>query len=296
MPPAASFSPGDAVEIASNDDGFRGSWFTGIVIRLLSAPSSSGRRKTAGKATLRYLIQFDTLFEDEAGTKRLMEEVDERAFKLGEEVDAYYNDGWWEGSITAELGSGKFEVYFRASKESIQFKSESLRLHREWTNNAWFPPFDEEKRGSAAVEAKVAGTTNQRFKKGALVEVSSDEDGFRGAWFSAKIDKEISKGKYLVQYQNFRNDDDTNFLLEEIDALHIRPRPPQTKASGDFKLLDEVDALYNDGWWVGVVSKVLKNSRFFVYFRDTNEELEFSGSELRPHQEWIGGKWIIASQ
>ncbi|PKI44527.1 hypothetical protein CRG98_035065 [Punica granatum] len=121
MPPAAAFFPGDTVEIASNDDGFHGSWFTGIVVRLLSAPSSSGRRKAAGKATLR------------------------RAFKLGEEVDAYYNDGWWEGSITEELGSGKFEVYFRASKESIQFKSERLRLHREWTNNAWFPPFDEEK-------------------------------------------------------------------------------------------------------------------------------------------------------
>ncbi|XP_031404254.1 protein AGENET DOMAIN (AGD)-CONTAINING P1-like [Punica granatum] len=157
MPPAAAFFPGDTVEIASNDDGFHGSWFTGIVVRLLSAPSSSGRRKAAGKATLRYLIQFDTLFEDEAGTKRQTEVVDEyqmrpvppseprRAFKLGEEVDAYYNDGWWEGSITEELGSGKFEVYFRASKESIQFKSERLRLHREWTNNAWFPPFDEEK-------------------------------------------------------------------------------------------------------------------------------------------------------
>lgn len=129
-----------------------------------------------------------------------------------------------------------------------------------------------------------------------MVEVSSDEDGLRGAWFFAKIVKEISKKKYLVEYQNLRNDDDTEFLLEEIEFLHIRPCPPKAKASASFQFLEEVDALYNDGWWIGVVSKVLGNSRFVVYFRDTNEELEFRGSELRPHQEWIDGKWVIASQ
>lgn len=143
---------------------------------------------------------------------------------------------------------------------------------------------------------KVAEGMDQNYKKGTMVEVSSDEDGFHGAWFSAKIVKEILKGKYLVEYQNLRNNDDTEFLLEEIDTLHIRPCPPNTKASIGFKFLEEVDALYNDGWWIGVVSKILGNSRFSVYFRDTNEELEFHSSDLRPHREWIDGKWVIASQ
>lgn len=165
MPPAANssasvFRQGDAIEICSNDDGFRGSWFSGTVIRVLSGSSSSNRRKAAGKPSHRYLVQFDELFEDEAGTEKLREEVDEwqlrplppreprRAFERGDDVNAYYNDGWWEGVITEELGQGRFEVYFRASKESMQFKDEDLRLHRDWIDNAWVPPLDEEQRVS----------------------------------------------------------------------------------------------------------------------------------------------------
>jgi hypothetical protein len=62
-----------------------------------------------------------------------------------------------------------------------------------------------------------------------------------------------------------------------------------------FNQLEEVDALYNDGWWVGIVSKVL-GKKYMVYFRGTNEELEFNHDDLRLHHEWINGKWILANQ
>ncbi|KAK4781699.1 hypothetical protein SAY86_015801 [Trapa natans] len=304
-----TFRQGDAIEICPDDDGFRGSWFTGTVIRGLSGSSSSNRRKVGKKPSHKYLVQFDNLFEDQAGTKKLKEEVEEwqlrpllpreanRLFSLSDEVDAYYNDGWWEGTITEQLGQGMFEVYFRASKDSIQFKAEDLRLHREWINNAWVPPFSEEQQEkSPANDTKVAEGKDQIFKDGTMVEVSSDEDGYHGAWFSAKVVKALSEKKYIVEYQNLRNQDDMKLLLEEADILHIRPCPPKAKASTSFKLLEEVDALYNDGWWIGVISKVLGDSKFSVYFRDTNEEMDFHGSALRPHQEWIDGKWVIASQ
>ncbi|KAK0602265.1 hypothetical protein LWI29_031876 [Acer saccharum] len=67
-----------------------------------------------------------------------------------------------------------------------------------------------------------------KFSKGIVVEVSSDEDGFNGAWFAAKIIEPAGEDKYLVVYDDLRTDDDKEFLREEVDTLHIRPFPPET--------------------------------------------------------------------
>lgn len=139
-------------------------------------------------------------------------------------------------------------------------------------------------------------TAQKMFSKGTLVEVSTDEDGFEGAWFAATIVKAVGKDKFLVQYQSLRTDDDSGFLTEEFDTLHIRPSPPETFVVDRFNLFEEVDALYNDGWWVGVISKVLGGSKYLIYFRDTDEEMEFKHSDLRLHHDWIDGKWIMASR
>ncbi|CAN6575831.1 unnamed protein product [Malus baccata var. baccata] len=142
---------------------------------------------------------------------------------------------------------------------------------------------------------KVPIVTHEKFTKGMLVEVCSDEDGFLGAWFAATIVEAVGNDKFLIEYQSLRTEDNSAFLREEIDTLHIRPNPPET-AFEHFSLLQEVDALYNDGWWVGVISKVLSGSRYIVYFRSTYEEIEFQQSELRLHQDWIGGKWVMPSR
>ncbi|KAJ0014221.1 hypothetical protein Pint_19560 [Pistacia integerrima] len=296
------FKPGTLVEVSSNDVGFRGSWFTGTVIR-----------RASKKDPFKYLIQYIHLFSDESGTKPLREIIDlgqlrpvaprekKREFKFSEEVDAFYNDGWWEGAIT-EVNGDKFKVYFRSSKEQFEFTKEDLRLHREWLGgDKWKPPLkeeEEEENGKVSTESKTEDkhdktVTEVKFDKGALVEVSSDEDGFDGAWFAATVVEPVGKDKYLIEYQSLRTEDDTEFLREEVDILHIRPSPPDTVVVDSFNRLDEVDALYNDGWWVGVISKVLTNSKYIVYFKNTLEEMQFEHSELRLHQEWIDGKWIV---
>ncbi|XP_028795305.1 DUF724 domain-containing protein 3-like isoform X1 [Neltuma alba] len=300
------FKPGSVVEVSSDDEGFRGSWFVGTIVG----------RCTSKKNQSKFLVEYKTIMADEKGSKPLREMLDlhqlrplapretDRRFKFGEEVDAYHNDGWWEGSITEELGNGRFAVYFRPSKEQIEFGKEDLRLHREWVNGNWVPPLEEPSEEKLLIEwQKILAndvkaseeTVTDMFSKGTLVEVSSDEEGFEGAWFAATVVEPKGKDKFLVEYLNLRTDDDSEFLREEIDMLHIRPHPPE-HVFDQFNLLQEVDALYNDGWWVGVISKVLSNSRYVVYFRNTNEELEFPHSELRLHQDWISGKWVIASK
>ncbi|KAF2307317.1 hypothetical protein GH714_026323 [Hevea brasiliensis] len=273
------FKPGSIVEISSDDDGFRGSWYVGTIIRRASTKNPN-----------KYLVQYEKLFNDKAGKKPLREILDlvqlrpvaprekQRKFKFGEKVDAYHNDGWWEGSITEECEDGRFAVFFRGTREQIVFGEEDLRLHREWDNGEWQPSLErvqeekqeeneeedevkEEKKKDklkeevepmitkevkpieAMTEEKVSkgmlveetlilkevkpieAMSDEKFSKGMPVEVSSDEEGFEGAWFAATIVEVVGKDKYLIEYQSLRTEDDSDFLREEVDILHIRPRP-----------------------------------------------------------------------
>uniref|UniRef100_A0A493R6M0 DUF724 domain-containing protein 6-like n=1 Tax=Raphanus sativus TaxID=3726 RepID=A0A493R6M0_RAPSA len=141
--------PGAAVEISSNESGFRGSWYMGKVVAVPSSDST----------TTKCEVEYTTLFFDKEGRKRLREVVDvgqlrppapavserekRREVAVGDDVDAFYSDGWWEGTVTEVMGDGRMSVYFRASKEQIRFRRDELRFHREWVNGAWRPPIEE---------------------------------------------------------------------------------------------------------------------------------------------------------
>ncbi|KAK6121100.1 hypothetical protein DH2020_045152 [Rehmannia glutinosa] len=294
------FKVGADVEISSDDEGFRGSFYEGTVV---GPPRKV--RKSFGKV----MVEYKTIMEDEAGEKPLREELelvqlrppppreDRRRFKFSEEVDAYYNDGWWEGTITEVVGEGdKYLVFFSGTKEQIGFTASELRLHREWDYGKWVPPLEQseeavpEDEKSAEVEANNK-VIEHNYSPGDTVEASSNEEGFEGAWFAATILEKLKNGKYLIEYQAIMNDDDTKLLKEEVDSHYIRPCPPVVELVDRFEVGEEVDALYNDGWWTGVISKVLKNDRYSVYFSNTHEELKFEHSDLRPRQEWINGEW-----
>ncbi|XP_057962616.1 protein AGENET DOMAIN (AGD)-CONTAINING P1 [Malania oleifera] len=294
--PGQYFKKGAEVEISSDDEGFRGAWYAGTVIRPASKKNST------------IMVEYKSLMADEEGSEPLRELVDlvqlrpppprelGRGFKFSEEVDAFHNDGWWEGVVTEVLDGGRCSVFFRGSREQMDFAAADLRLHREWVAGKWVPPLEEEKVLNTTEVKSRKGMVKESFSKGTLVEVSSDEDGFQGAWFAATIIKAVGKDKFLIEYRSLRTEDDKEFLREEVDNLHIRPYPPETIVVDRFSLFEEVDALYNDGWWVGLISKVLCNSRYIVYFKSTDEEMEFEHSDLRQHQEWINGKWVMASE
>ncbi|XP_021290580.1 DUF724 domain-containing protein 6-like [Herrania umbratica] len=139
------------------------------------------------------------------------------------------------------------------------------------------------------------------FSEGREVEVTSDEEGFEGAWFTATIlepPKNTTKDKALVQYKNLLDDDDQTPLTEHIKLSFIRPLPPQPKIPDDqcFEVNEVVDAFYLDGWWTGFVSKVFDYpKRYSVSFEHPPEEIEFFSSNLRPHWKWVDGKWVKPS-
>uniref|UniRef100_A0A2P2L4I5 Uncharacterized protein LOC105137022 isoform X3 n=1 Tax=Rhizophora mucronata TaxID=61149 RepID=A0A2P2L4I5_RHIMU len=140
-----------------------------------------------------------------------------------------------------------------------------------------------------------------QFSGGEEVEVSSNEDGFGGAWYAATIVHLPPKSalkkkrpKAVVQYKTLITDDGSAHLIESVDPALIRPTPPPTNTEDlkAFEVNDAVDANYRDGWWTGTVAKVLEDSRFRVYFDNPPDVLDFDGKDLRPHFDWIDGKWV----
>ena len=133
-----------------------------------------------------------------------------------------------------------------------------------------------------------------RLKKGDTREVSSDEEGFRGAWFSATILRKVGnvKGKtFLVEYRDLLTDDAKSKLKEKIKAHMIRPEPPPLNRNCFF-LNEEVDAYDQDGWWVGVIYGILPQNKYIVYLSQTSEKLEYDMTQLRLHQDWTHNKWV----
>ncbi|KAF3436567.1 hypothetical protein FNV43_RR23659 [Rhamnella rubrinervis] len=135
------------------------------------------------------------------------------------------------------------------------------------------------------------------FVVGSEVEVCSDEDGFKGAWFRATIVESPTSSaskkrkKTLVEYKNLVTDDGSRQLREYVDSICIRPLPPHV-SDHDFEEGDAVDADYRDGWWTGIIRKVLNNSKYRVFFDNPPDVIEFDLINLRLHQDWVGGKWV----
>ncbi|KAL6515901.1 hypothetical protein OROGR_019206 [Orobanche gracilis] len=143
------FKKGAQVEVSFEDEGFRGSWYTATVLR--PPPKKTSRRP-------RIFLQFDTLTDaddEERPDEPLRESVNlilvrpippresRRRFRVNEDVDAFHNDGWWEGVIIAVLDGGdRYSVFFRSSREQIDFFESQLRLHREWVHGNWVPPLE----------------------------------------------------------------------------------------------------------------------------------------------------------
>lgn len=138
-------------------------------------------------------------------------------------------------------------------------------------------------------------TLTKKFKVGMRVEVSSDEEGYEGAYYAANVVGYLGDCRYLVDYLTLRTSDEKEALREEAESRHVRPCPPYMARIDRYKLFEIVDCWYNDGWWKGEVSKVLPRNLYLVYFSSTGELLKFTHADLRPHQEWIDGRWVIAS-
>ncbi|XP_057538150.1 protein AGENET DOMAIN (AGD)-CONTAINING P1-like isoform X2 [Amaranthus tricolor] len=226
------------------------------------------------------------------------------------------NDGYWiKGTILAIFYEG-FKYLVEIDGDDgvpIEVFRSNLRVHRDYCHGYWIPPpldhFPEATSGTITklktdangkqlkLRIKVAKRLSEpKFSPGMPVEVKSDEDGYQGSWYTAIVIGSVGVGQFLVEYETLKTEDEKELLKEVANEQYIRPQPPHIPKSCKYKLLDEIDASYNDGWWEGVIYEILDKKKYIVYFASSNEKLVFHHSNLRFRQIWINSKWVLASQ
>ncbi|KAG8067063.1 hypothetical protein GUJ93_ZPchr0005g14382 [Zizania palustris] len=202
------------------------------------------------------------------------------SFCINDEVEGFQGNGWWLGVITEVHPGFRYTFKLAHLGNEVQLDQKALRLRYDWTHGQW-----------QQVSQNVLTT---KIAEGSKVEVSSNDEGFHGSWFQGTALKSFDN-KILVEYDTLKADDETTPLKEAIEVQQVRPCPPDIPVTSGFNFLDEVDAHWNDGWWAGVISKVISDQRYMVYFKSSQEEMEFGHEQLRPHCDWVGGRWMQAS-
>ncbi|XAR49715.1 hypothetical protein NMG60_11032993 [Bertholletia excelsa] len=195
-------------------------------------------------------------------------------FKLFEKVDAWYNDGWWVGLISRVLDGLSYAVYFWTTNEELEFGHFNLRPHQEWIGGKWIADF-RKKLPMLLLKPRPRKLTRQnslttleanQFSRGMKIEVESDEEGCSSSWYPAVVLGVKGTGKYLVEYRTLKADNGIELLKEEAHASCIRPCPPVIQRIDPFEPFEEVDAWYNNAWWVGFC-KILQGSKYAVHIK-----------------------------
>lgn len=133
--------------------------------------------------------------------------------------------------------------------------------------------------------------------KGSEVEVPSQEEGLKGAYFRALLEENTTmsgRKKVSVRYKTLLTDDGSSPLTEAVQQSLLRPVPPEEEYAG--VVLEEgtvVDAYLRDGWWTGVIiNKKLEDNNFLVCFDSPPDIIVFEKTNLRAHVVWTDSKWV----
>ncbi|MCD7473270.1 hypothetical protein HAX54_015049 [Datura stramonium] len=283
------FRRGDLVEVASKEDGFLGSYYEAIVVCQPLKKDFIVQYKTLWKDDLSGpLTEFVTLPE----LRPVPPEIPVSEFNFNDKVDAFDNDGWWVGKITGKIGT-KYFVFFESSEDECGYGVSDLRIHHDWIDGKWQQSkigFPKVTKSTTAFKKKPQTFEDMGFRRGDLVEIASKEDGFLGSYYEAIVMYQLFEKDYIVQYKTLLKDDLSAPLKELVSLSDIRPAPPQIPVNG-FNLHDRVDAFDNDGWWDGIITGKI-GTNYLVYFGIYGVECVYDVSDLRIHQDWIGGKWV----
>ncbi|XP_071723056.1 protein AGENET DOMAIN (AGD)-CONTAINING P1 [Rutidosis leptorrhynchoides] len=132
------------------------------------------------------------------------------------------------------------------------------------------------------------------FQPGDRVEICSQEDGFQGSYLAATVISRKPNGSYLVQYSKLVDEYDERIPLREVvRSDEVRPISPRSLPLSASEHLTKVDAYDKDAWWVGEITGK-KGSMFIVYFDLYNCEIAYPITHLKPHKEFVNGKWIYS--
>ncbi|XP_010464225.1 PREDICTED: DUF724 domain-containing protein 6-like [Camelina sativa] len=292
------YEKGALVEVRSEEEVYKGSWYCARIL------CSLGDDK--------YIVEHLKFSRDDGESLPLRDVVEAQnmrpvpppevspvvCYEPEDEVDVWFKKRWWIGRVSNVLGGGcKYTVFISRGEEPTVLNF-NLRPHKDWINGEWSNPSKSKGECNRPPFKKLKSCERAEmvFKNGMMVEVRSDEPGYEGSWFSAKVISYLGENRYTVEYQTLKTDDEGELLKEEARGSDLRPIPPPLIPKAyRYELHEDVDAWYNEGWWSGQVYTINYNhTRYGVYFKTNNERLEFACNDLRPCQVWRNGKWSRA--
>ncbi|KAH9315926.1 hypothetical protein KI387_024553, partial [Taxus chinensis] len=148
---SVSFDIGDRVELLSQDSGIRGCWFRCKVVSKqlhhLKVCYEDVQNEDESDNLKEWVLASRVAVPDKLEIRipgRLAirpcpsENEISSNIVIGTAVDAWWNDGWWEGVVVMikEPLAG-VHVYFPGENETSIFKIKDLRISRDWVNNKW---------------------------------------------------------------------------------------------------------------------------------------------------------------
>ncbi|KAM0906329.1 hypothetical protein ACQ4PT_016836 [Festuca glaucescens] len=277
---------GAEAELRSNDPGFVGSFYEVTI---------TGHLVSSGS----YTVAYTTLVDDDGGP---LEETAAAAdvrprpppsvlggFAVHDTVEAFHDEGWWVGVVSAVPGPRVYEVTFPTSRETIEFEETALRPHRVFQAGQWVP----------AAEV-VLDDGSALFQEGTQVEVRRSGKGFGESWSPASVLKVIGATNFLVQYTHTGSD--RELATEIIAAQYIRPA--QTFRKYRFSRSSHVEVMHEDSWWPGVLQDVLGsgiNKKYVVKLKSYETDMEdvecldvltVESTHIRPKFHWNEKKWV----
>ncbi|KAL0708121.1 hypothetical protein Bca4012_074547 [Brassica carinata] len=207
---------GDEIEVSSDEEELKGSWFRAILedpppksgnkklnVSLLTNDGSSTTLKTTYRRFLRP-IPPENLFTAAA------------EFEEGCVVEASQRGGWWTGAVVKKINDEEVWVYFDSPPDLLQFKTGQLRQHFDWVKQKWVSP-----------ENKVFVSKKSTFRCGTMVEVKVVDDV--DVWIPSVIVKEMVNRKSFVvkSLKNLSwNDGEESKPNRTVGSSSIRLTPP----------------------------------------------------------------------
>ncbi|XP_019102004.1 PREDICTED: DUF724 domain-containing protein 6-like [Camelina sativa] len=281
---------GREVEVCYEENGFKAVWYKAIIEATKSKSGfieHSVRLLKDDFATPLIQLSLHVLLRP-LPPRHLQARI---SIKQGCVVDAYHKDGWWTGFVIKELKDDNSEscclVFFDSPPDIILFERKDLRPHLKWFYKKWWV------RPKSQLLAE-----ESMFSPGTMVEVSSKTDEMEIVWVPAMIIKEIEEDdetkKYIVKFCNkplsWEGSKETS--NETVDSQSVRPKQPLFLVE-EYKLLDCVEAFRGLRWRKGIVNRFVSQKSYMVSFEDTNKQLRFNHSDLRPPMEWEDGVWKL---
>ncbi|XP_073297218.1 uncharacterized protein [Primulina huaijiensis] len=149
---APTFTLNEKVEFLCQDSGIRGCWFRCSVLEVYKRRMKilyENVKDEDGDINLEEWIptyrvaQADKLGMRHPGrpTVRPVYHCNQRSltFKVGDPVDAWWSDGWWEGVISNSYDSknGCYQMYIPGERLYLNVELKNLRVSRDWVGGQW---------------------------------------------------------------------------------------------------------------------------------------------------------------